>query len=201
MYVLKNALISIVRNKGRNILIGAIILVVACACTVTLAINNTASDLISSYESGYAKELTFGFDRQSMMKGFDFGGSQGREGAQEKFSKIASYTVEDVENFAESVGNSLLESEIASSNKQEEEIAGNFGGGFRGMQEQGGAKGEMNLAQKPAVQAYDSMNAVVDAGVIVELLMIGTMLVLVGSLAAMISIQRFSPLTILKERS
>lgn len=492
MYVLKNALISITRNKGRNILIGAIILVVACACTVTLAINNTASDLISSYESGYAKELTLGFDRQSMMKGFDFGGSQGREGAQEKFSKIASYTVEDVENFADSehiegyyytytiqlagnniekaqmenvgssnmgghgggmmggevpdasgdsftltgyssvqsmtefidgtytmaeiadeawsvafdgdyafineelaeynnlgvgdkikfedengktytfevigifadneetegmpmspfsnsantiitnaatliaiteknsdivgqvtptliiddyanvdaiqeefyakgldesyivqtneelanagvssianvktfattflvialiiggavllilnlinirerkyeigvlrtigvsklmvtaqfvaelmmvalvalvlgagvgamvsksVGNSLLESEIASSNKQEEEIAGNFGGGFRGMQEQGGAKGEMNLVQKPAVQAYDSMNAVVDAVVIVELLVIGIMLVLVGSLAAMISIQRFSPLTILKERS
>ena len=49
MFIFKNACISITRNKGRNILIGAIILVIACACTITLAINNTASDLINSY--------------------------------------------------------------------------------------------------------------------------------------------------------
>ena len=48
MFILKNAMISITRNKGRNILIGAIILVIACACTVTLAINNIANDLIDS---------------------------------------------------------------------------------------------------------------------------------------------------------
>ena len=33
MYILKNSLISIARNKGRNILIGIIILVIACAST------------------------------------------------------------------------------------------------------------------------------------------------------------------------
>ena len=38
MYVLKNAFVSISRNKGRNILIGIIILVISATTAVTLAI-------------------------------------------------------------------------------------------------------------------------------------------------------------------
>ena len=101
MFIFKNAWISITRNKGRNVLIGAIILVIACACTITLAINNTASDLINSYSSAYNKELTLAFDRESMMKDFDIRGEEGREQAKEKFENIASYTIEDVKTFAE----------------------------------------------------------------------------------------------------
>lgn len=102
MFIFKNAWISIIRNKGRNILIGAIVLVIACACTITLAINNTASDLINSYSSAYLKELTLSFDRQSMMKDFDMKGEEGREQAKEKFENITLYTVDDVKSFAES---------------------------------------------------------------------------------------------------
>ena len=101
MFIFKNAWISITRNKGRNVLIGAIILVIACACTVTLAINNTASDLINSYDSAYAKELTISFDRKSMMKDFDFS-KDDMEDAKEAFNNIESYTIEDVIKFAES---------------------------------------------------------------------------------------------------
>ena len=101
MFIFKNAWISITRNKGRNVLIGAIILVIACACTITLAINNTASDLINSYSGAYNKELTLAFDRESMMKDFDIRGEEGREQAKEKFENIASYTIEDVKTFAE----------------------------------------------------------------------------------------------------
>ena len=101
MFIFKNAWISITRNKGRNVLIGAIILVIACACTVTLAINNTALDLINSYSSAYAKELTLSFDRESMMKDFDMRGEEGREQAKEKFENIATYTIDDVKSFAE----------------------------------------------------------------------------------------------------
>ena len=102
MFIFKNAWISITRNKGRNVLIGVIILVIACACTVTLAINNTASDLISSYASAYAKELTISFDRKSMMKDFDFADKDSREEAKDAFENIETYTIEDVKNFAES---------------------------------------------------------------------------------------------------
>lgn len=101
MFILKNAGISIIRNKSRNILIGIIILVIACACTVTLAINNAASDLINSYDSAYAKELTLSFDRESMMKDFDFSKDKMEE-AKEAFEDIETITIEDVENFAQS---------------------------------------------------------------------------------------------------
>ena len=53
----------------------------------------------------------------------------------------------------------------------------------------------------PDVQAYDSIDAVVSISVLLELLGIGLSLILISSLSAMISIQRFTPLTILKERS
>lgn len=102
MYILKNAWISITRNKGRNVLIGAIILVIACACTITLAINNTAKDLINSYDSAYDKELTISFDRESLMKDFDMSDSNEKEKAKDAFNNVDSYTVDDVEKFAKS---------------------------------------------------------------------------------------------------
>lgn len=102
MFIFKNAFISIMRNKGRNILIGLIILVIACACTITLAINNTASDLIASYSSAYDKELTISFDRKNMMGNFDMKDESGREEAKSKFDDIETYTVSDVKSFADS---------------------------------------------------------------------------------------------------
>ena len=102
MFILKNAFISITRNKGRNILIGVIILVIACAATITLAINNTASDLISSYKNSYDKELTISFDREKMMKDVDFSDKDNRESVREKFNNVASYTIDDVKKFADS---------------------------------------------------------------------------------------------------
>ena len=49
MYILKNAFISITRNKGRNLLIGIVILVISCSVAVTLAINFSSSNLMESY--------------------------------------------------------------------------------------------------------------------------------------------------------
>ncbi len=130
MFILKNAWISIKRNKGRNILIGIIILIIACACTITLAIKNTAVDLIDSYKSAYDKEVTISFDRTNMMKDFDPSQATGRENAREKFDSIATYTISDIESFANSKyiesyyytygiglnGNNLEKAEIESNN-------------------------------------------------------------------------------------
>ena len=49
MYIIKNAFVSISRNKGRNILIGIIITVIAYACTIALAIRNTANMTVEEY--------------------------------------------------------------------------------------------------------------------------------------------------------
>lgn len=85
----------------------------------------------------------------------------------------------------------LLQNEIEDAKAQEKEISNNFG------------KTQMDIKFNGniQVQEIDTINAVVDINVITELLGIGILLTLVSSLASMISIQRFSPLTILKERS
>ena len=101
MFLLKNAWLSIIRNKSRNILIGIIFLVVACAATITLAIKNTATDLIDSYSSAYEKEVTITFDRSNMMKDFDMGNKESREEAKEAFNNISSYTIDDIKKYSE----------------------------------------------------------------------------------------------------
>lgn len=93
---------------------------------------------------------------------------------------------------AKPVGNMLLENEIQSVQEETEQISNNFG--------KGGPM-DMNFGGTVNVQTIDTINAVVDITVVAQLLGIGLALMLVSSLASMISIQRFSPLTILKERS
>lgn len=67
MYIMKNAFISISRNKGRNILIGIIITVIACACTITLAIRSTANMTVEEYQNANDIVGIISFDRQSLM--------------------------------------------------------------------------------------------------------------------------------------
>ena len=90
------------------------------------------------------------------------------------------------------VGNMLLQNEIESSQEQTEQISNNFGkGGPMDMQHSGITN----------IQSINTIDAVVDFTVIAQLFGIGLLLTLISSLASMISIQRFLPLTILKERS
>ena len=103
------------------------------------------------------------------------------------------------------VANSLLASEINNANSKYENISNNFK-----MPNMPGENNEQNKdnksKNKPSfniarVNQVDDINAVVDIKVLAELLGIGLLLTLFGSLASMIAISRFSPLTILKERS
>ena len=164
MYIFKNAWISIIRNKSRNILIGSIILVIACCCTITLAINNTAEDLINSYDSAYEKELTISFNRESMRGDMNFS-RDNMENMKEKFNNISSYTIDDVEKFAESDhiesyyytysiglnGNSIDKAEM----EMDED---NDRGGFSGFP--GGGRGNpMGSSTDFTLTGYSSVNA------------------------------------------
>lgn len=105
MYILKNAYLSIIRNKGRNILIGVIILVIACACSVTIAIKNSANSLINSYEQQYEIIGTLEIDRSSLMKNFDPNSknkNESKQGMIEQFNSIESLTIENIENYGNS---------------------------------------------------------------------------------------------------
>ena len=100
------------------------------------------------------------------------------------------------------ISNSLLSNEIKSSESSVEKVRNNFGGPGGDFDFKGGSPFEkISNKGKPNVQAYDSIDAVVSIKVILELLGIGLTLIIISSIASMISIQRFSPLTILKERS
>lgn len=91
------------------------------------------------------------------------------------------------------ISNSLLEQEITSASEKTTDINKNFGGEDKQKFE--------HISGVATVQAFDSIDAVVDAKVLVELFIIGILLTLISASASMISIQKFSPLTILKERS
>ena len=105
MYILKNAYLAIIRNKGRNILIGIIIVIIACACSVTLAIRSSAKNLISSYEDKYDIQATLEVSRENLMKDFNPSSEnkeQGRKNMVEQFNNIESLTIENIENYSNS---------------------------------------------------------------------------------------------------
>jgi putative ABC transport system permease protein len=129
------------------------------------------------------------------------------------------------------VSNMLLSNEIENVNSKYEDISNNFGMGrnkpenikedtsktTEDAKEEETAnteESENNKAKEPEIEndekydfglanisEVDSIDAVVDFKVLLELLGIGISLTLLSSLATMIAISRFSPLTILKERS
>lgn len=101
MYILKNSLVSIIRNKGRNILIGIIILVIACSTTVTLAIRNTASNLVKKYEEAHDIIASISFDRKQLSNNFK-GGEDSQKSNIEAFNNIESLNLETIKKYGES---------------------------------------------------------------------------------------------------
>lgn len=100
MYILKNAFKSITRNKGRNILIGIVIFVISIACTVSLAILNSADKLITSYKDASVIEASISLNRGNMMEEFKENGD--REELVENFNSVSSLTVEEIEDYGDS---------------------------------------------------------------------------------------------------
>lgn len=109
MYIFKNAFISITRNKGRNLLIGIIIIVISCATAVTLAIKNSATSLIDSYENKYDVTATIGINRESMRGEMQHGedaSDEDRENSKQNmmdiFSSVSNISTNDIDNYGDS---------------------------------------------------------------------------------------------------
>jgi len=58
MYIMQNAWKNIGRNKGRNILMGVIILAIIAASSIALIISNTAAGIIDNYKQRFGSEVT-----------------------------------------------------------------------------------------------------------------------------------------------
>jgi putative ABC transport system permease protein len=57
MYILQNALKNIVRNKGRNILMGAIILAIIVTTVISLIINTASGSIIEDYKTRFGTKV------------------------------------------------------------------------------------------------------------------------------------------------
>jgi putative ABC transport system permease protein len=68
MYVMQNAFRNVLRNRGRNILIGVIISVIIISTVVGLMINNTTSGIIDDYKTRFAAEVSFVANMQKMRE-------------------------------------------------------------------------------------------------------------------------------------
>ena len=107
MYVIKNAFKCISRSKGRNMLIGVIVLVIAISACLGLSIRQAAESARAETLSGLSVTATISFDRQSAMSGFSpSGGMGGGKGGfdRDQFADLmgssSSLTLEEYETYA-----------------------------------------------------------------------------------------------------
>ncbi|MCL2517814.1 MAG: FtsX-like permease family protein [Oscillospiraceae bacterium] len=68
MYILKNALQNLVRNSGRNLMMGIIVFVIIISVVTALMINNTAGSVINDYKTRFSSEVTFSPNMQRMQE-------------------------------------------------------------------------------------------------------------------------------------
>ena len=101
MYILKNAWTNIKRNKERNVLIGIIIMVIAAASSITLAIRESANNIVKAYQEKNQIEASISMNRENLMKDF-----RNNEKSQEEminsFNSIESLTEEEIKNYGDS---------------------------------------------------------------------------------------------------
>ena len=112
MYIIRNALKCIGRSKGRNILIGVIVLVIAVSACLGLSIRQAAESAKADTLEGMSITATISYDRQSMMSGMlgnrgemPQGGDRPQGGFdREQFAEMmgqgSSLTLEDYEKYA-----------------------------------------------------------------------------------------------------
>lgn len=102
MYIIKNALKSISRSKGRNILIGLIALVIAVSACVALSIREAADKAREDTLSIMNVTAQISVDRQSMMQGFkpQEGAEFDRDSMREMLQGGTALTLEEYETYA-----------------------------------------------------------------------------------------------------
>lgn len=96
MYIIKNALRSISRSKGRNILIGIIIFVISLSSCLALSIRKAAKSAQASALNDLEITASISPDRKSMMDSFE-----DRDAMKEAISQTQGLSLEELEIYAE----------------------------------------------------------------------------------------------------
>ncbi|MBR5662806.1 MAG: FtsX-like permease family protein [Bacilli bacterium] len=101
MYILKNAARNITRSKGRNILIGIIIIVISAACAITLAIRESANKIVKSYVEKNPFKAEISMNRNKLMESLRED-DKSQEEMINAFNEIKSITEEEVKSYGDS---------------------------------------------------------------------------------------------------
>ncbi|MDD3186995.1 MAG: FtsX-like permease family protein [Bacilli bacterium] len=91
MYIFKYAYLSVTRNKGRNILIGLIIMAITISACIALTINKSGENLVNTYINSNKLEITFNMDTGIYRNATD-----------EEKETYTPITIEDVINYGDS---------------------------------------------------------------------------------------------------
>jgi len=97
MYIFKNAVKGIMRSKGRNILIGIIIFVIAISSCVALSIREAAEQAKEDSLENLEVTAQITMNRQNMMSGKD-----SKEDMKEALSSMQALTLDELEQYADS---------------------------------------------------------------------------------------------------
>ncbi len=100
MYIVKNALRSLSRSRGRSILIGIIVLVIAISACIGLSIRAAADSTREEALSGMSVTATISFDRQSMMGNMAGGGGFDKNQFAEMLGGASALTLEEYQKYA-----------------------------------------------------------------------------------------------------
>lgn len=226
MYIIRNALKCIGRSKGRNILIGIIVLVIAVSACIGLSIRQAAQSAKEETLSGMTVTATISIDRQAMMGnmgGFDGGGFDKR-GFADKMTATESLTLSDYQKYAQADSvqdfyytvtaslNGTDEFEAVTSD-QEETAAGSTSNGMTGLRggmggfsdgtektNRGGFEKIENMFGKNAANYVSEINSAMNFTVVLQMLGIAVLLTLVAGAVSMLFVMRYEPLKILANR-
>lgn len=131
MYILKNAMKNIWRNKGRNILIGIIILGIIASTVVAFSINTTTDEIIKDYKNRFGSEVSLAPDMEKLM-------NQNKTEGQDGFMVMA--PIEQIKpkqyfDFAESeyLKESIFSSEIGATSENLKALDEDVDNGNMGM--------------------------------------------------------------------
>lgn len=93
MYILKNAIKSIIRNKGRNIMIAILVLVIATSACISLSIREAAETAKEDTIGNLSITAQLSFDRASVMEDMRGGTEKDFDRGNFNFSSLAGTTL------------------------------------------------------------------------------------------------------------
>lgn len=103
MYILKNVIKSITRNRTRNILILIVIVIISISCCVSLSIKNSANKLIESYNSSNEIIGKLTVNRENLRKDVKSKKSETDDSSSNILENLSKLTIDDIKNYGESI--------------------------------------------------------------------------------------------------